>query len=244
MKIKKLHTIGFFDVDCRFNMMIQTIGRLFQDMATTHSAKVGVGYHVLSRRGVVWFLHRLQIEVVSYPKLGDEILILTWSRGFKGFKGFREYVIQSPNGDVLVKGSSVWLFYNLNRKRISKVPREISDCYEFETQKQFNTEIDDWKSCGKIEPQQQIGISLRYSDFDINGHVNNTIYLGFLESLYHDILGRKANSIKTVKIKFCREIDYGKKQIDVGWQKSGDRFLCNIYDDSILFAEGEIILAD
>ncbi len=241
MKIKKMHTIGFFDVDHRFNMTIQAMARLFQNMATRHSNMVGAGYYALNKRGVVWFLHRLQIDVLSFPKLSDEVRVLTWSRGFKGFKNFREYLILSENGDVLVKGSSVWLFYDSNRQRISKVPKDISNCYRFETQKNFDTELDSWKSCGKIEPKDRITMSLRYSDFDINRHVNNTIYVGFLENLYHSVLGQDENPIKAIKIKFVREINYGEQQVDVGWQKIDNRYQCILCDDSSVFAEGEVI---
>ncbi|MDA3789119.1 MAG: thioesterase [Desulfobacula sp.] len=43
-------------------------------------------------------------------------------------------------------------------------------------------------------------ISLRYSDFDVNGHVNNTIYLGFLETLYHKTINSNERPIKNIQI--------------------------------------------
>ncbi|MCK5836330.1 MAG: hypothetical protein KAH09_03605, partial [Desulfobacula sp.] len=125
MKIEKSYTIGFFDIDSQFTLRIQSAARFFQEMATLHSTKIGAGPEVLFEKGVVWFLHRLEIEFFRYPVLGEEIQITTWSRGFKGYKGFREYHIHSSQGDI-ARGSSVWLFFNINRKRISKVPIQIS----------------------------------------------------------------------------------------------------------------------
>ncbi len=240
MKIEKNHTIGLFDVDHQFKLKVQSAAQFFQEMATFHSTQIGVGSNVLFEKGVIWILHRLEIEFFRYPKLGEEIQVVTWSRGFKGFKGYREYLIESAKGEI-ARGSSVWLFFDLKKKRISKVPAEISKHYTFEDDKWFDNEVDDWQACGKIKPEKQIAISLRYSDFDVIGHVNNTIYIGFLETLYHSITSSNSRPIRNIKIRFCREIDKTKKYIQAGWIKANGVYLCNIFDESILFADAQII---
>jgi len=239
MKIEKFHEIGFFDIDHQFKLRVQSVARFFQEMAVFHSTKIGAGPDVLFEKGVVWFLHRLEIEFFRYPILGEKIQITTWSRGFKGYKGFREYAIDSSQGQV-ARGSSVWLFFDLKRKRISKVPIQISRRYEIENEKGFDREIDDWETCGKILPEKQMDISLRYSDFDVNGHVNNTIYLGFLESLYHKTINSNGRPIKNIKIRFNREITREQECIRTGWQKVNGGYHCNIFDDSILYADAQI----
>ena len=241
MKIKKEHTIGFFDVDHNCRLTVQAGARLFQEMATMHSASVGAGYERLSKMGRAWFLHCLQIEFVSYPVWKDRICVVTWSRGFKGFKGFREYEIRSADGELMVMGSSVWLFYDVNRHRIAKVPKEISACYEFDEDKNFADDPDKWEDCGQICIDRHISISLRYSDFDMNGHVNNTVYPGFLEHLYHDALGPDALPVKRVRLRFLRQIDPGRHYIEAGWQKKADRYECLIRDNETVFAQGELV---
>ena len=243
MKIVKHHKIGFFDIDHQFKLRIQSAARFFQEMAVFHSTGIGAGPDVLFEKGVVWFLNRLEIEFFRYPMLGEDINITTWSRGFKGYKGFREYHIQSPLGDV-ARGSSVWLFFDFNRKRISKVPAQISGLYEIEKEKWFDREIDDWKTCGRIKPEQAMDISLRYSDFDVNGHVNNTIYLGFLETLYQKTINSNGKPIKNIKIRFCHEIGKAKESIRSGWHKTNGVYQCNIFDDSTLYADAQIIPMD
>lgn len=243
MKIEKQHKIGLFDVDHQFKLRVQSAARFFQEMATFHSTKIGVGPDILFEKGVVWFLHRLEIEFFRYPKLYEDINITTWSRGFKGYKGFREYQIQSSIGQI-ARGSSVWLFYDVKRKRISKIPTDISTRYEVEKETWFDTEIDDWKTCGNIHPEQEMEINLRYSDFDVNGHVNNTIYLGFLETLYHKTISHDGNRIKNIKIKFSREISRDKDSIRSGWQKEHKAYQCKIFDDSTRYADAQIISMD
>jgi len=243
MKIEKKHTIGFFDIDHQFRLRIQSAARFFQEMATLHSTQIGAGPKVLMEKGVGWFLNRLEIEFFRYPLLGEDIRITTWSRGFKRFKGFREYHIQSSKGDI-ARGSSIWIFYDFTRKRISKIPGEISRLYSVEKEKYFDREIDDWQTCGKIIPEQTMDISLRYSDFDVNAHVNNTLYLGFLETLYHQTIMPNEGLIRNIKIRFCREIGRENKSIQTGWCKKNDLYHCNIYNDSILYADAQIIPMD
>ena len=240
LKVEKEHTVGFFDVDHEFKLRIESAARFFQDMATFHSTRIGAGPSVLMKRGVIWFLNRLEIEFFRYPVLGEEITVTTWSRGFKRFKGLREYQIRSSKGEI-ARGSSVWIFFDVNRQRISKIPEDISRLYTAEPERNFDQEIDAWQSCGRIPLEKQMDISLRYSDFDVNGHVNNTVYLGFLETLFHQTIKTDKQRIQNVKIRFCREIGKTGERIRAGWQRENGAYLCNICDDTALYADARII---
>jgi len=159
--IEKTHTIDFFDVDLNLNLTIEATARLFQNMATSHSSIIGAGQEFLFENGVVWFLHRLEIEFIKYPVLRDEVKMSTWHRGFKRFKGFREYLMKSSEGKPLVKGSSVWIFFDLVKKRISKIPNFISQQYDNCDDKLFDSQIDEWNTCGRFLHSRCNGINIR-----------------------------------------------------------------------------------
>lgn len=239
MRIELRQNIGLYDVDFQFKSQVQAIVRYFQEIATHHSTLVGVGPEVLFEKGVVWFLNRLEIEIFRYPSLHEDISIQTWSRGFKRFKGFREYVMSSDKGEI-ARGTSIWIFFDVVRNRISKIPTDISDRYEVDEEKWFDTQIDAWNPCGKIEPEKMIDISLRYSDFDVNSHVNNTVYFGFLETLYDQVLRPDPKPIRNIKIRYNQEIDRGQRQIKAGWKKVEDAYHFNIFSGQTLYADGEI----
>jgi medium-chain acyl-[acyl-carrier-protein] hydrolase len=242
--IEKKFNIDFFDVDSKSNLKVEAAARFFQTMATSHSATIGAGYNFLSENGMVWFLHRLEMEFVKYPVLDEQIRISTWHRGFKRHKGFREYLMESSKGETYVKGSSVWIFFDLKKNRISKIPDFISQNYEICEDQLFDPGIDDWNVCGRIDAQSYVETDLRYSDFDINGHVNNTIYIGLLENLYYRTLNQNGkNPIKNIKICFSREIDQSKKTVFTGWEKYNNLYQCNVYDHSYVYAYGQIIPA-
>ncbi len=240
MKIETIHRIGLFDIDYRFRLKIETAARLFQDIAVRHSTQIGAGPEVLFKKGKVWFLARLEMAFSQYPVLGEDIRVTTWSRGFKGFKGFREYRLSSDRGEV-ARGSGVWLFYDFKHKRIAKVPPEISDLYQVEPEKGFDHEVDDWAPPGKIHPDHAMTVTLRYSDFDVNGHVNNTVYLGLLESLYHKHLNPDGRPVGNIRIRFSREIDRTREEIRVSARRQAGVIHCNIHDESVLYADADIV---
>jgi len=171
----------------------------------------------------------------------ESIEITTWSRGFNKHQGFREYLI-TCGSETVVKGSSVWVFFDFKNKRIAKVPERFHDIYEFEEECHFAQSINHWKYPGLIEAGDKTDISLRYSDFDTNGHVNNTVYLGFLETLFHEVHKGKDERIQNLKIRFCREIGKDQNEIQVGWKKKDGLFLYNVHREKTLFADGELSL--
>ena len=85
-----------------------------------------------------------------------------------------------------------------------------------------------------------MSVDLRFSDYDINGHVNNTEYIGFLESAWYFRARQPHGSVKQVKIRFAKEIDQGKKNIQVGWETKDNRIFCTIFDKEALFAQAEV----
>lgn len=239
MKIEQKRKIGLSDVDFQFRSQVQAMVRFFQEIAAYHSAVVGAGPDVLFEKGVIWFLNRLEIEIFRYPELHEKITVTTWSRGFKRFKGFREYLITSDQGEI-ARGTSVWIFFDVRRNRISKIPPDILDRYGVEQEKWFDNEIDAWHSCGKIEPESIIDISLRYSDFDVNSHVNNAVYFGFLETMYYQTIRPDLKPIRNIKIRYNQEIDRGEKHIQAGWKKNEDAYHFNVFSGQNLYADGEI----
>ncbi len=243
MKVTMTHKIGFFDVDGDQTLRVQAAARFFQEMATLQALQVGAGADLLLGRGVMWFLNRLEMAFIRFPGLGEKLKITTWSRGFRHHMGFREYRLDTDQGPV-AKGSAVWIFYDFIGKRIIKVPPDIKSLYPVCPEKGFETELRDWQPCGKIEPENEISISLRYGDFDVNGHVNNTHYLEFVETLFHKRLGPEKQRVQKVKIRFLREISPQVERIRTGWKKSGSLYQFNIddpHDPGGIFADGEII---
>ncbi|MCP4023594.1 MAG: hypothetical protein GY729_17240 [Desulfobacteraceae bacterium] len=239
MKIERKHKLGFFDVDVDFRLKVEACGRILQEAAVFHSAKVGVGPDVLYPKGVIWLLNRLEMEFYQYPLLDEDLKVTTWSSGFNRHQGFREYQITCP-GQTLVNAASVWIFYDFKQKKIARIPKQYFDLYKSEDESNFEEPVNTWRPCGRISMDETMDITLRYADVDTNGHVNNTVYLGFVETLFHRMLKGSESRIRNLKIRFGREIKKTQKQIRIGWKKKDDRYQFNVFDGDLLFADGEV----
>ena len=249
MKVSHTQPIGFFDIDYEKHLQLTAAARFFQDMATRHASLMGIGADVLFSRGFTWLLHRLEMDFCRYPVLGEEITVTTWSRGFKHHQGLREYLISSDSG-IVARGTSVWIFFDFVNKRVKKVPLEIAAHYSFEPEAALETELREWQPCGKIEPEQETAISLRYGDFDQHFHVNNTVYLGFVETLFHTVPELSGRRIGNVKIRFCREIGRDTPGVVAATVRQDGRYLFNIRrqaglgDAGAVYADGEFSVMD
>ncbi len=246
MKITHKHTVDFFDVAHDKTMRIEAMARVFQDIAIRHSSRVGAGPDQLFPKGQVWFLHRLEVRVLHYPVLGDEIVLTSWSRAFRQYMGLREYTIESDLG-IAVQASAVWVFFDFQKKRVIRAPEAMMAAYESEPRAQFDDELYQWQPEKVTMPEIRTDITLRHGDFDINGHVNNTIYPGLVETLgYSDAMEIPDNSsgrIRHLKLRLGREIPLGTKDVNMGCCQI-DRRNCfavtDTNDPAVIHADGEL----
>ena len=231
MKYSISRSIGFFDVSHDRCMTLEAMARIFQKMATDHSAHVGAGPDYLFPRGLVWFLNRLEIQVFNYPLLGDRLRVSTWSRGFRHYMGLREYRMDTapfdPDTGPAVLASSVWIFYDFKNRRVRRVPRAMADLYPFDPERNFDTELQEWRphaGAAAASAPIETDISLRFSDFDVNGHVNNTIYPGFVETLFTRAVNSVPGArIRQLRLNYSKEIPLGTPSVTVGCHAGPDR---------------------
>ena len=93
----------------------------FQDCSTFQSEDLKLGIEYLSNIQKAWWLISWQIDILKMPKLGDKIEVGTWAYGFKGMYGYRNFVIMSPQKEILVRADSSWVFMDLEKKRPARV---------------------------------------------------------------------------------------------------------------------------
>ena len=84
----------------------------FQDCCTFESEKTGLGMEVLKVQKRAWLLSAWQVVVKRYPKLGEDIKVITIPYGFRGFIGMRNFILETAGGEKLAWANSYWSFIN------------------------------------------------------------------------------------------------------------------------------------
>ncbi len=176
MKIlKKDYYVGAGEIDS-FNLCRPSSLLMFlQDAATSHSSLIGMGREVIiTKCNAVWILARLWYKLNKPIRGFDTVEIKTWNRGLKGAMWYRDFSL-IVNGEEVGQASTVWVLADINTHRIKR-PYGL-ECIDSESALILpEYEI----TLGKIPQPQHISEAfcktIRYSDLDINVHLNNTKY--------------------------------------------------------------------
>lgn len=240
MKCSINKTFGAYDTGPDFTLKLKPLMLGFNDVVEAHSKQSGCGIDVLLARKKAWVLHRMFIRIHDMPRMGDELRVVSWHKGSRGYKGFRDYEV-CLDSKKMISASSSWLFLDLERNRLLKAPKESSDWYTVETDNATDYDIDEFIPVPKLNCEEYDAMTTRSSDLDPIGHVNNAVYLDFLETSINRKWGAGC-SIDTVMIQFHKEITKDVAQISVGisQNEAGRRF--TIESDAGIHAFGDFTL--
>ena len=143
----------------------------FQDCSTFHSEDIGVGVDYLIENQMVWVMSYWQIVVERYPKIGEWITIGTAPYDFKGFLGFRNFLMTDEMGNRLAYANSIWSLLNTQSNRPVKSTDEMLKAYVLEPKLEMDYEPR--KIAVPTETKKGEEIQIKKHHLDTNHHVNN-----------------------------------------------------------------------
>lgn len=237
MKITTAHGINFFEVNENLELRPRGLVNLLQQAAMIHSRRAGYEAPTLMKSGRAWMLHRIAISISELPVFGDEVEVVTWHKGSRGFKSYRDFEI-IRNGEKLVSATSLWLFIDLERKKILKAPQDVIVSYTVEPGDATDTDIDRWKPENGFEPESTVTITTRPSDYDPLGHVNNAFYFDYLETLTEGAF-KSPYGMRQIIVQFNREISKDVASVQAGLKTRGEGYIFKITSASGNNATGE-----
>lgn len=240
MKIDLAHTIRYFDTDATNQAKLSSLFQLLQNAALRHTEQVGYHMDTLIRNGQGWVLQKMEIRIRRYPEYRERIDAITWSRSIQGAKAKREFLVTS-DCETLLSASSVWIFFDALRRKIIRSPQEMEDRYTIHDESACNPTLDRWKARQDIQATVAQPVTIRHSDYDPMGHVNNTSYIDFLETAVNRKI-KHGLRISDLKIQYLRELDPSVDQVEVGFQETDDRFLFTISSRHAIHAAGDFVL--
>lgn len=160
---------------------------------------------------------------------GEELTVRTWHRGGRGAIMYRDF-------DLLVGGHrvgesvSAWVMMNRDTGRIVKLST-VSELRET-----GGGSLCKERTLSKIRfPQGMAPVErrlMRYSDSDINGHVNNTKYADFVCDAIHLDRREKGEFVSEIQIGYLaqcwpnEEIEIRTARWDGGWFVGGEDEAC------------------
>lgn len=157
---------------CLFDFMVEA--------AWGHAQILDWGYDKLQTNNLFWVLSRMYIEVKRYPAWKEEIIVKTWPAGTDGMFAYRNYTIETVDGELLLKASSCWLILNLDTKKIFLL-REYRNTFPKVESPDHCREPKRVKP--PLHPDKMQFSPVLFSELDVNKHFNS---VKSLERLLND----------------------------------------------------------
>ena len=235
MKISIERLIEIDDVSMEAEILPSALLRIFQDSAIYHSTQVGYPTQWFTDNQQVWVLKEIAYKMHSPVKLHDHLTILTWTRGLEKIRGSREFKILRGNEHV-ISASSTWIYVDSRRRRPMRIHPEMFDA--FKTDPDIGLEKSpDISDTFTDSEELSYSLAINYRDFDMNGHVNNTVYASYLQSAVRRVF-KIQPSFESFSIDHKKEIRSDVTDVDVVLKRNGNLFAFEIKAEDVVRAVG------
>ena len=239
MKVEWCCKVRYMDINPEFRMRLEALCRLLQEAAVIHSEQVGIHNRDLVANGTAWVLNKMAFDFRRLPTMGEDIRVVTWHRGSRGFRAYRDFEVLAGD-ELLASVATLWLFVDLEKKRPRRIPPEWPQAYTIEMDAAVDCDLDGWQPDASGTDETTLAITLRRSDFDPHGHVNNTAYFDFIETLLAAADVEDA-ALESLRIQFRREIPGHVATVKAGFTPSVTGGFFRIYNGDHTFVRGEIV---
>ncbi|CAA3024279.1 palmitoyl-acyl carrier protein thioesterase, chloroplastic-like isoform X1 [Olea europaea var. sylvestris] len=193
-------SIRSYEIGADRTASIETLMNHLQETALNHVKTAGLlgdGFgstREMCKRNLIWVVSKMQVIVDQYPTWGDVVQVDTWvaASGKNGMR--RDWLVRDSNtGDILTRASSVWVMMNKETRRLAKIPDEVREEIGGYFVDSLPVVDEDSRKLPKLNGDNadyvRTGLTPRWSDLDVNQHVNNVKYVGWiLESVPLPIL--------------------------------------------------------
>lgn len=201
---KENFIVRCYEVGVNRTATIETMANLLQEVACNHAQSVGFSTDgfattpTMRKRHLIWVTARMHIEIYKYPVWGDVVEIETWCQGEGKIGTRRDWILKDAATEAVIgRATSKWVMMNRDTRRLSRATDDVRDEYMiyFPQSPRLAFPEENNSSSKKIPKLEdpahhsRSGLMPRRADLDMNQHVNNVTYIGWvLESMPPEVL--------------------------------------------------------
>ncbi|XP_057437093.1 oleoyl-acyl carrier protein thioesterase 1, chloroplastic [Lotus japonicus] len=219
LSYKEKFIVRSYEVGINKTATVETIANLLQEVGCNHAQSVGFSTDgfatttTMRKLHLIWVTARMHIEIYKYPAWSDVVEIETWCQGEGRAGTRRDFILKDPATDqVIGRATSKWVMMNEDTRRIQKVSDDVREEYLVFCPREPRLAIPEansnsMKKIPKLEDPAQcsrLGLVPRRADLDMNKHVNNVTYIGWvLESMPQEIID--SHELRSITLDYRRE---------------------------------------
>ncbi len=227
--------VRYSEIDKNGKLSIEALLNYFQDCSTFHSEDIGLGFTYLTECNRAWVLSAWQIVIDRYPDLCEKIVVGTAPYDFRGFLGYRNFILQTEEGEQLACANSIWTLLDTEKGLPVKPSPEMVNGYRLAEKLPM-----DYAS-RKIEINGTgtglLPIPVRPQHLDTNNHVNNSRYIGMAKEsllMHAQSAGRPVDdvSIRQLRAEYRKSALMGDVIYPVMIENGSNRLVISLRDGS------------
>lgn len=196
-----------FHVDFTGRLTMGVLGNHLLNCAGLHATDRGFGMATLNDENYTWVLSRLAIELDEMPAHYEAFTIQTWVENVYRLFTDRNFAILNKEGKTIGYARSIWAMINLNtRKPTDLLALHGGSIIDYVTDKPCPIEKPSRIKVSAAESSATL--TAKYSDIDVNGHVNSIRYIEHILDLFPLALYQEKR-IRRFEMAYVAESYYG-----------------------------------
>ena len=156
-----------------------------QETASEHARELGFDFPVVDEatgeRGA-WVLSQLRLRMVRVPRWREEIRVTTVPWGVRALTANRDFSVAFADGSPCAVATTRWAMISPRTRRAVRIPAFVAS-FDFPHEPLFGPD-DPFSRLRPPVSDPPDAVSTRHraerAHIDLNGHVNNTVYAGWM----------------------------------------------------------------
>jgi len=191
-----------------------------QEISGAHCQTMGIGRDELERHGITWVLSRMKVILTRIPVIGEKLIIGTYPIPSRHGMYLRSCIFRDIHGEEIGRATSIWTLMDIEARRITRssyVDERHSIAHTMRPTTPLPISVKPLNAETIVE-----SVTPKFSDFDLNRHVNNTKYFDWCcNALGMELM--KQNQIVSFDVNYESEITEGC-EIRTELRMDGDQF--------------------
>ena len=166
-------------VDCFGRLKPSMLLFYVQEVAGIHATSLGAGYDALIAKNLFWAILRTHVQISRLPRSGETIRLETWPMPTSRVAYPRSVVAYDETGEEVFRAISLWCLMD-TESRSMVLPGKSGVMVEGTLR---GNELAVPGSLAIKTLENTAARTVRFSDLDRNGHMNNTRYMEWIGDL-------------------------------------------------------------
>jgi medium-chain acyl-[acyl-carrier-protein] hydrolase len=178
---KEDHRIRTYETDPHGGLSVVSVFNYLQEAAENNAHALGVSVRqvIQQHQHYTWVISRMSLKMDAYPGWGDPIRVCTWPSGVRGPFSLRDFLVIGTDDQPIGAAVSAWLLIDAKtRSPLRRVQSVLDKLKAADIEHPLENGLAKLPTSTGYDHEESFLV--RYSDLDLNWHVNNVNYINWI----------------------------------------------------------------